>query len=55
MTEVTEEPKPNVFIERSNGVMMGYYSHRIEGVAEEEVPYDHPDVIAFNAAKEANQ
>lgn len=41
----------NVFVERSlAGAIVGIYSMKQPGYAEEEIPETHPDVVAFRSA-----
>lgn len=35
------------FVERDNGVVIGVFANLQPGYAEEELPDDHPDVVAF--------
>lgn len=36
-----------VYVERNDGTVVGVYANRQPGFAEEELPYDHAEVVAF--------
>lgn len=55
MDRQSETAEHNVrYIQRNaEGVLIGHFASRQPGYAEELVPDDHPDVLAWNAAREA--
>jgi hypothetical protein len=40
------------YIRREKGKMVGHYANPTPGYKEEEVPDDHPDILAWTAARE---
>ena len=40
-----------MFVERKAGIIVGVYTPRQPGQAEEELPADNPEILAFQASK----